>query len=198
MSRRHTDTALLDAAKDCVVDLGLSRTTVSDVARRAGASRMTVYRLFPDAETLWSTLVTREVSEIVGAAAVHAADQPTARQRLVEAAIYAVTRLAGDPLVQRILELEPELLLPYAVERLGQAQRTVVGVVVGMLDEGVSDGSVRDLDRAAAAHLIEMIGRSFVLSSRIITAESDLTTIADEVRSLLNSYLAPLPGAAPR
>ena len=65
MSQRHSDAALLDAARACVAERGIARTTVADVARRAGASRMTVYRAFPDASALWSSLLTREVGMIV-------------------------------------------------------------------------------------------------------------------------------------
>ena len=51
-SQRHTDDALLDAARDCVLEVGVRRTTLTDVAKRAGVSRMTLYRRFPDVSAL--------------------------------------------------------------------------------------------------------------------------------------------------
>jgi AcrR family transcriptional regulator len=36
------DTAILDAAAECVLAFGVRRTSLSDVARRAGVSRPTV------------------------------------------------------------------------------------------------------------------------------------------------------------
>ena len=53
MSQRHTSVVdeqdrVLDAARACVLAVGVRRTTVTDVARRAGVSRMTLYRRFPD------------------------------------------------------------------------------------------------------------------------------------------------------
>ena len=39
MSHRHTDAAVLEAARGCVATMGVRRTTIADVARRAGASR---------------------------------------------------------------------------------------------------------------------------------------------------------------
>jgi AcrR family transcriptional regulator len=84
MSRRHSDTTVLEAARECVAALGVRRTIVADVARRAGTSRMTVYRLFSDAQTLWSTLLTREFSDVIEAAEQAAAHLPTARERLIE------------------------------------------------------------------------------------------------------------------
>ena len=51
---------ILDAARDTILAVGLRRTTVSDVARRAGLSRMTVYRRYPDGAALIRALMWRE------------------------------------------------------------------------------------------------------------------------------------------
>lgn len=40
---------VVDALFDCVARWGMAKTTVEDVARSAGISRATVYRLFPGA-----------------------------------------------------------------------------------------------------------------------------------------------------
>ena len=47
-----TDVAILDATRACVVDFGVRRTTLTEVARRAGVSRPTVYRRWPDTGSL--------------------------------------------------------------------------------------------------------------------------------------------------
>ena len=52
--------AVLDAVRDCVLAVGVRRTTLTDVARRAGVSRMTLYRRWPDVRTLVGDLMTRE------------------------------------------------------------------------------------------------------------------------------------------
>src|SRR5689334_17058960 len=59
---------VLDAARACVLAVGVRRTTFSDVARRAGVSRMTLYRRYPDLEALLSALMTYEFGAIVAAA----------------------------------------------------------------------------------------------------------------------------------
>ena len=38
----------LDAARACILDVGWRRTTLTEVARRAGVSRMTIYRTWPE------------------------------------------------------------------------------------------------------------------------------------------------------
>lgn len=194
MSRRHTDAALLDAARECAAVLGVRRTTVADVARRAGASRMTVYRLFPDARALWSTLLTREFGEVMRDAELAAAHLPSARERLVEMTALAVTRLAEDPLVRRVLELDTDLLVPYILERLGQSQRLAIAQFRRLLAEGGRDGSIREVDEQTAAYCLQLVVGSFILATRVTEREADPGRVVAELRHLLNRYLE--PGAA--
>ena len=60
------DDRLLDAARECVLAVGVRRTTVTDVARRAGVSRMTLYRRYPDLEAVLAALMTREFGRLIG------------------------------------------------------------------------------------------------------------------------------------
>ncbi len=57
---RTADDTVLDAARDCVLAVGVRRTTLTDIARRAGVSRMTLYRRWPDVRTIVADLMTRE------------------------------------------------------------------------------------------------------------------------------------------
>src|SRR5579884_1849622 len=184
MSQRHTDAAVLEAARDCVAAVGVRRTTVADVARRAGTSRMTVYRRFPDAQTLWSTLLTREFAGVIAEAEGAAASLPTARERLVAMTVRAVERVAADPVVRRVLEVDPELLVPYIVERLGQSQRIALAEFRRLLAEGRADGSIRALDEEAAAYCLQLVAGSFVLAARVTDRESDPARVIAELRRL--------------
>src|SRR3954452_12956483 len=58
----------LDAARDCILDVGWRRTTLTEVARRAGVSRMTIYRSWSDMPRLLGDLMTREWGGVVAAA----------------------------------------------------------------------------------------------------------------------------------
>ena len=196
MSRRHTDVAVLEAARECVATVGVRRTTVADVARRAGASRMTVYRMFPDARTLWSTLLTREFAEVIRQAEAEAAHLSTARERLVETTAGVVTRVAGDPVVRRVLELDPDLLVPYIVERLGQSQRIAMVEFRRMLAEGQADGSIRQIDDNVGSYCLQLVVGSFVLAARVTEQEASAQAVLAELRRLLDAYLAPAARAA--
>ena len=189
MSQRHTDATVLEAARECVAEVGVRRTTVADVARRAGASRMTVYRLFPDARTLWSTLLTTEFTEVVRQAEAESATLPTARERLVATTAAVVERVAADPVVRRVLELDPDLLVPYIVDRLGQSQRLAIAHFRRYLDEGQRDGSIRDVDAGVVTYLLQLVVGSLVMASRVSEQETDPALLTRELRHMLDAYL---------
>ena len=88
---------VLDAARATVLDFGVRRTTVSEVARRAGVSRMTVYRRHPDGAALLRALMAREFGGVLEQAEHETAWLGTGRERLVASAIRGVDLLATTP-----------------------------------------------------------------------------------------------------
>ena len=166
MSQRHdfepAEEGVLDAARECVLAVGFRRTTFSDVARRAGVSRMTLYRRFPDLETILSSLMTREFGRVVERARQAGSAHATSRERAVAMVTLAARSLHADPLFARLLDVDPELLLPYVTVRLGGMQRMAVAGRAAELEQ--RDGSVRDGDPEVLARAIELMARGFVLA----------------------------------
>jgi len=191
-SQRHSD-PILDAAAATVIDLGLRRTTVAEVARRAGLSRMTVYRQYGDLGAVVAALLSEEMEQLVEEVRAATEGLPTARARAVESTARVVARLAHHPLLRRVLDLDPETLLPYVTDRLGSSQRAIVRVLVEEITNGMADGSVRAVDPQLAALVLEVAAQSFVFSARVVTAEADEADVLDELRHLVDGYLRPEP-----
>jgi AcrR family transcriptional regulator len=192
--RRKADDAVLDAARDCVLAVGVRRTTLTDVARRAGVSRMTLYRRWPDVRTLVGDLMTREwVSTAL--AARPAGTTGTARERLVRGLVNGVAALRAHPLMRKIIEVDPELLLPYVLDRRGTSQLALLELFERDLREGHADGSVRRGHPARQARAVLLIVQSFALSTPTMTAEDDpeLDSAAfdAELEHILERTLAP-------
>src|SRR6478609_7313647 len=134
--------AYLDAARDCILDVGWRRTTLTEVARRAGVSRMTIYRTWADMPQLLSDLMTREWGTVVAAAlAEEDPDTPTV-ERLVGDIIGTVQRLRENELFLRIVDLDPELILPYLFSRRGRSQDAILELTVAALREAQAAGEV--------------------------------------------------------
>ncbi|MDO8209964.1 TetR/AcrR family transcriptional regulator [Conexibacter sp. CPCC 206217] len=192
MSQRTVeDDALLDAARACVLAVGVRRTTVTDIARRAGVSRMTLYRRHPDVTSLIQALMTREFSAIIGDVNRTAATLTSARERLVEGAVLGADRLTRNPLFLRIVDVDPELLLPYVTTRLGSFQHLVVDAFEAQVRDGVADGSIVASDPPIVARSIELALRGFVLQTLAEGAEAAREPELAELRRLLDRYLSP-------
>jgi AcrR family transcriptional regulator len=187
---RPDDETLLDAARDCVLAVGLRRTTLTDVARRAGVSRMTMYRRWPDMRSLVADLMTREWSALARIAA-DAAAGVTVRDRVVDALVRGVGTLRTHPVFRRIVELDPEILLPYLVDRRGTSQDHILDQLAAVIAEGRADGSVRSTDPALLARTALLTTHGFVISAATMTDHVTLAQLDEELRHLLDRYLAP-------
>ena len=190
-SLRHNDPArssatdtYLDAARDCILDIGWRRTTLTEVARRAGVSRMTIYRSWPDMSQLLGDLMTREWAGIV------TASDPTSP--ITDQLVDSVRALRGNELFQRIVELDPELLLPYLLNRRGRSQDLILELIEDAIRAGQADGSIRDGNPVVMARSLVLAAHGFVISGHTMVdddvSEEDL---ADEARLLISKVLAP-------
>lgn len=189
-ARAETDTRILDAAGEQVMAVGVRRTTLTDVAARAGVSRMTVYRRYPDVTTLVQSLMTREFTAIIERAATDAREAPNVRERIAQIAVGGAQRLATHPLWLRIVDVDPELALPYVTQRTGAFQHHAIDALAAQL-AAADDGSVRagEPDRVAAA--IELALRGFALAARDESIVGRRPELADELRRMISAYLAP-------
>src|SRR3954454_24533459 len=136
-----SDDTYLDAAREAILAVGWSRTTLTDIARRAGVSRMTLYRRWPDTQTLLADLMTREWATVVTGAA--GAGAGTARERVTSGVVATVQALRDNALVQRIVDVDPEVLLPYLLDRRGRSQEFVAVATAATIADGQREGSIR-------------------------------------------------------
>ena len=104
---------LLAATFECIARYGIAKTTVEDVAREAGLSRATVYRQFPGGkDQLINSTIAWEAARFFDRLAVAVADAPDLETLLVDAVMFAHVAFEEHAVLQKILDTEPELLLP--------------------------------------------------------------------------------------
>jgi AcrR family transcriptional regulator len=175
---------------------GVRRSAMTNVARLATVSRMTMYRHFPDIAAVLRELMTREFGALIAAIGEDVAALPTARERLAESAVACVERLPNHPLFRRVLDVDPELIVPYIIDRLGTTQRSAIAVFERFLAEGQADGSIGDNDPDVAAYCLQLALQPFAFSAKITEKEHPVSAVSAELRRLLNAYLAPDPARA--
>ena len=190
-SKRHNvPDGVLAATRDTVLAVGVRRTTLTDVARRAGVSRMTLYRLVPDVTSLVLEVMTRDFAALLQSAEADAGRRRSGRSRVVNATVEVVRRLPEEPLFRRVLDVDPELLLPYLTEREGATQRLAVDHIRRMLADGVADGSVRRADLDVLATTLVMIAVPFVVSAKLLDGVGREAALA-ELSRMVDGWLRP-------
>jgi AcrR family transcriptional regulator len=187
----EADSALLDAARTAIMAVGVRRTTLTDVARRAGVSRMTVYRRFPDVAALVQSLMTREFLALIDDSHPEAGSAPTSRERFAAGVAEGAYRLSEHELFQRILDVDPDLMLPYALDRYGAFQKAVLATFTEQLSDGMADGSIRTTDPALLAATTELMFRGFVFAARAEGIAANRQALRDELQITLERGLRP-------
>ncbi|MEU1282646.1 TetR/AcrR family transcriptional regulator [Kitasatospora sp. NPDC005856] len=185
---RSTDDAILDAAADLIVHLGVRRTQLSEIARRAGVSRPTVYRRWPDVRAVIGALLTREILTTLDGAGLDVHDRETLVERVVEIAV----RLRDHPVLGALLHSDDsDLLLQYVVERLGTSQRGLLEALRAGIEQGQAHGSIRSGEPLELAAMVLLIAQSTVQSHRMVASLLPEAAWRRELARALNGYLAP-------
>ncbi|WP_030254736.1 MULTISPECIES: TetR/AcrR family transcriptional regulator [Streptomyces] len=185
---RSTDDAILDAAADLIVHLGVRRTQLAEIARRAGVSRPTVYRRWPDVRAVIGALLTREILATLEGTALDVQDRTTLVERVVEVAV----RLRDHPVLGALLRSDDsDLLLEYVVERLGASQRGLLEALRSGIELGQANGSIRAGEPLELAAMVLLIAQSTVQSHRMVASLLPEAAWRRELARALNGYLAP-------
>lgn len=194
-SQRHNPEprdAYLDAARACILDVGWRRTTLTEVARRAGVSRMTIYRTWSDMPELLGDLMTREWGDLVASTQPTYDETGATPSRIADGVLRAVTVLRDNELFVRIVELDPELILPYLLARRGRSQELILGLLTADIEAGQATGAIREGNPAALARSIVLAAHGFVLSAHTMADDAASPDELDaELHSMIERALLP-------
>lgn len=188
---------VLDAARATVLDFGVRRATLTEVARRAGLSRMTVYRRYADGNELMRALMSREFGAVLLEAQRLASDEPDPLERVLAGITGTVRMLMEHPLMTRLLEIEPEMLLPYLTERVGEFQRAGRRSLAGWIARAQAQGAIRPGDPEVLAAAVELAVRGLVLSAQSLSQQAREAALG-ELETMLRGYLAVGSAVEPR
>ena len=185
-----TETAILDAALAEVLAHGIRRTTASDIARRSGIARQTLYRYWPDAQAVFAALVTRELVAALPAEAGESADL----DELVALLVETSDRVRRLPLVDRLRDTDPELFARYILDRLGTSQRAIHAETARRIAAGQRAGFVRTGEPPQLAAMVLLIAQSAVQSAPLVAEWLPESAWRTELGHALRGYLAPASG----
>lgn len=179
---------IIDAAYELFLAFGLRRTTIEDIARKAGIRRPTLYRRFSDKDAIFQAVFLRESRRLNKQVwqQVSAVSPP---EKMISRAFVVATRLVmKHPLTSRLISSEPELIIPYLTVKAGPLIDVGHVLTGGQAKKLQTQGYFADLD---VDFLMEMMARLFI---SIITTPSSLISADNEeqIEKLANDFLLPL------
>jgi AcrR family transcriptional regulator len=176
---------ILDAAAALYLERGRSETTLSAIAQRAGVSRPSVYKHLGDADGVAHALIDRELARFFEEVVAVLFAQPTLRDRLVEGLAFTVEYARGHVLLQRMLELEPDLVVSAFTLRGGDVLRRAVDLLAPELERAADDGEVVGIAPDVAAEWVARIAVSLVLTPSVTRDLEDPVELRRYLESLL-------------
>lgn len=180
-----TRTRILDATIEGLSRHGIARLSLGEVARAAGVSRQTLYRYFGSRDALVEATVLREEEGFIRRL-VAAADQHREFRPALEAAIRTALVAAREhPLLDRLLETEPEALLPLLTMGQGPVLSAARPVVEDLLGSRLDHLTGPQLARAAEA------ATRLIVSYAISPSSDDVDDVAAGLADLIADGVKP-------
>ncbi|CNG21150.1 TetR family transcriptional regulator [Mycobacterium tuberculosis] len=185
----ETRVRVLDAAYEQFSRMGVQRSTMEDVARRAGVSRITVYRRFATKDALVEHVVRREFRRYFDRFLLDIGQAETAADRVVLGFVSSLRAIRRNPLIGGLIATEPDLVVPSMISDGGRTLATVREFVAGQLRHEQRAGTVSaDLDIDHVAELMVRISASFLaIPSLLIDLDDD-----DQLAALARRFLVPM------
>lgn len=173
---------ILEATYACVARYGLGKTKIEDVAREAKLSRATIYRYFPGGkDQLTSEVIAWEMTRFFVRLADAVAGAPDFSHLLEEGLVFAHRAIEEHDVLQKVLETEPERLLP----QLTVATHSILRAVTAFLEPRLAQEELRPgMTPARAAEYLARMILSFIGQQ----GRWDLTDRA-QVRELVRTEL---------
>ena len=184
---------LLDAAAAQFESVGIARSTMNDITRRAGLARMTLYRRFANKQELVEATLLREASWFLAALQKELDAHESIEDKLTEGFAFTVQTLRDHDLLNRLLETEPEATVPHFTVQgaplITAAAHFLAAEISRAAPEPRSDEEV-----LVVAELTARLVVSFVLTPST-TIDLDDPTVA---RGFARNHHGPLLGAHPQ
>ncbi|MEV0616528.1 helix-turn-helix domain-containing protein [Nonomuraea sp. NPDC050404] len=180
---------ILDAAYEQFCRMGIRRSTMEDVARRAGVSRITVYRRFATKDALVEHVVRREFRRYFDQFLIDIEQARTPADRVVLGFVSSLRAIRSNPLIGGLIAAEPDLLVPSMINDGGQTLATVRQFVAGQLRREQRAGHVPDgLDVDLVAELMVRVSASFLaIPSQVVDLDDD-----EQLAGVARRFLVPM------
>jgi len=188
-SSEEVTARILAAAREEFELVGIRRSSMSDVARRAGISRAAVYRRYPGKDSLVQAVAGREMLAVMARVSAAVSAAPDAAGTVVQLAVASARELRSNPLLSKLMVTEPEELYNYAATSGGTTLavgRMFIAQYLQSLHDRNRLRSEADLSLAAEI-MIRIAATQLLIPDGLIPFRDD-----DGVADFARRYFVPL------
>jgi AcrR family transcriptional regulator len=179
-----TRSQLIEVATRLFADRGYEDTSIQAVLREAGVSRGSLYHHFASKEALFQA-VANDVETSVGTQTLAAAGGIVEPVAALRAGFLAWIRLAGDPVVRRILLIDAPSVLGWERWR-SMEEDHALGLIRVVLQAIAEEGRLRPELVGTLAHvLLASVNEVALLVARSDDREAAMQAGADAIDELL-------------
>ncbi|MBF6439391.1 TetR/AcrR family transcriptional regulator [Nocardia cyriacigeorgica] len=185
--------ALLESALSAFLDFGIKRTSMGEIARRAGISPATLYRRFESKNDLVEAVSVREAQRFVADIDARVRTVAGTENQLVEIFVAFIAAIAGNELLRRLLRTEPELILPRLTTDAGPVLAVGRTYLAAKLRELRDAEAAADFDADLVAEIMARLAQSLALTPDGLIPLDD----EDAAREFSRRTLLPMVGVRP-
>ncbi|HEY6882248.1 MAG TPA: helix-turn-helix domain-containing protein [Polyangiales bacterium] len=178
----------MDAAFELYCLVGIRRTSMEDVAKRANMGRASVYRKFEGSDKLVSALLQRETRRAIAKveAAVQGVDD--VEERFIIGFVTGIRAVRKHPLLLTLIAMEPERALPMLTTRAGGG---LAFARAFLARETRRAQKTLGLPTHNAEHIAEILAR--LTHSLVLTPETGLPLDDDKkIRDFARRHIVPM------
>ncbi|NKY26889.1 TetR/AcrR family transcriptional regulator [Nocardia gamkensis] len=164
---------LLESALSAFLDFGIKRTSMGEIARRAGISPATLYRRYESKNDLVEAVSVREAQRFVASIEKQVRTVSGNDDQLVEIFVAFIGAIAGNELLRRLLRTEPDLILPRLTTEAGPILAVGRDYLAEKLRELRDAGGTHDFDADLVAEIMARLALSLALTPDGLIPVSD-------------------------
>ncbi len=153
----RTRQRILDAAGQCFATNGFAKTTVEEIALRAGVSKALVYHRFRSKEEILEAVLERTLDEWQAAGRWRIAEGDSVVDALARMHRAALAWVRANPVVGALFSLEPMVLHSVGEESVRRRMEEFRAELVAAIEGGIESGELRaDLDPERVADVVRL------------------------------------------